>query len=219
MTGPFKLKKNIFNRKRKQREEDALNAAWLKQQQEMQNSLSNIDDAIKNDIQGKLKYVGYKNELDQKRTKHYFDKDITPEIESFEDKYGNDEGYIKINRTSNLDIDDLNNALGEESGYLQQYNLEKGNMSGQTSKQIFIPQVKRRLLKKFINKRNNEEQARVDQLNQQTKEQWAKDNIDWLRREAFNQRRQPLPTNDEELLSNAQDIYDQYIYRTTPYNF
>jgi hypothetical protein len=35
MTGPFKLKKNIFNRKRKQREEDALNAAWLKQQQEM----------------------------------------------------------------------------------------------------------------------------------------------------------------------------------------
>jgi hypothetical protein len=31
ITGPFKLKKNIFNRRRKQREEDALNAAWAEQ--------------------------------------------------------------------------------------------------------------------------------------------------------------------------------------------
>ena len=33
--GPFKLKKNIFNRRRKQREEDALNAAWAEQQRNM----------------------------------------------------------------------------------------------------------------------------------------------------------------------------------------
>lgn len=35
ITGPFKLKKNIFNRRRKQREEDALNAAWAEQQRNM----------------------------------------------------------------------------------------------------------------------------------------------------------------------------------------
>lgn len=38
ITGPFKLKKNIFNRRRKQREEDALNAAWAEQQRNMDNA-------------------------------------------------------------------------------------------------------------------------------------------------------------------------------------